>query len=44
MALLVFRFIEAAFRLLRDDITMLIVSHEAEDAIDDAARYVKENT
>ena len=44
MALLVFRFIEAAFRLLRDDITMLIVSHEAEDAMDDAARYVKENT
>ena len=44
MALLVFRFIQAAFRLLRGDITMLIVSHEAEDAMDDAARYVKENT
>lgn len=44
MALLVFRFIQAAFRLLRGDITMLIVSHEAEDAVDDAAQYVKENT
>ena len=38
MALLIFRFIQAAFRLMRDDITMLIVSHEAEDAIDDAAQ------
>lgn len=44
MALLVFRFIQAAFKLIRDDITMLIVSHEAEDAMDDAAQYVKDNT
>lgn len=44
MALLVFRFIQAAFKLMRDDITMLIVSHEAEDAMDDAAQYVKDNT
>lgn len=43
MALLIFRFIQAAFRLMRDDITMLIVSHEAEDAIDDAAQYLKDN-
>jgi C4-dicarboxylate transporter DctQ subunit len=43
MALLVFRFIQAAFRLLRGDITMIIVSHEAEDQIEDAAQYVKEN-
>ena len=43
MALLVFRFIQAAFRLLRGDITMLIVSHEAEDQIEDAAQYVKDN-
>ncbi len=44
MALLVFRFVQAAFKLMRDDITMLIVSHEAEDAMDDAAQYVKDNT
>ncbi|MCO4824163.1 MAG: TRAP transporter small permease [Amylibacter sp.] len=43
MALLVFRFIQAAFRLLRGDITMIIVSHEAEDQIEDAAQYVKDN-
>ena len=43
MALLIFRFIQAAFRMMRDDITMLIVSHEAEDAIDDAAQYLKDN-
>ena len=43
MALLIFRFIQAAFRLMRDDITMLVVSHEAEDAIDDAAQYLKDN-
>lgn len=44
MALLVFRFFQAAFKLLRGDIKMLIVSHEAEDAVDDAAQYVKDNT
>ncbi len=43
MALLVFRFIQAAFRLLRGDITMIIVSHEAEDQIEDAAQYIKDN-
>ncbi len=44
MALLLFRFIQAAIRLVRGEIKMLIVSHEAEDAVDDAAQYVKENT
>lgn len=43
-ALLVFRFIQAAGKLIRGDIKMLIVSHEAEDAVDDAAQYVKDNT
>ena len=43
MALLIFRFIQEAFRTMRDDITMLIVSHEAEDAIYDAAQYLKDN-
>jgi C4-dicarboxylate transporter DctQ subunit len=44
MALLVFRFFQAAFKLLRGDIKMLIVSHEAEGSVDDAAQYVKDNT
>ena len=38
MALLLFRFIQATIALWRGEIDTLIVSHEAEDAIDDAAR------
>ena len=35
MALLLFRFIQAFVRLLRGEADSLIVSHEAEDAIED---------
>jgi C4-dicarboxylate transporter DctQ subunit len=35
MALLLFRFIQATVRLVRGDINSLIVSHEAEDAVED---------
>lgn len=35
MALLLFRFIQATLRLIRGDVDSLIVSHEAEDAVDD---------
>ncbi|MCI4660241.1 MAG: TRAP transporter small permease [Neomegalonema sp.] len=37
MGLLLWRFIQAALRLLRGDLEMVIASHEAEDAIEDAA-------
>ena len=36
MALLLFRFIQATLRLLRGDAESLIVSHEAEDAVEEA--------
>jgi C4-dicarboxylate transporter DctQ subunit len=35
MALLLFRFVQATVRLVRGDINSLIVSHEAEDAVED---------
>ncbi|MEM1073212.1 MAG: TRAP transporter small permease [Pseudomonadota bacterium] len=35
MALLLFRFIQATVRIARSDATSLIVSHEAEDAVED---------
>lgn len=35
MALLLFRFVQAAIRIIRGDTDRLIVSHEAEDAVDD---------
>ncbi|MFQ5623265.1 MAG: TRAP transporter small permease [Gammaproteobacteria bacterium] len=37
MALLLFRFIQATWRLWKGDIDTLIVSHEAEDAVEEAA-------
>jgi len=37
MALLMFRFLQATRRILRDDQSLLIASHEAEDDIDEAA-------
>lgn len=43
MALLLFRFCQAGLKLWRGEITMLIVSHEAEDSIEEAAQYVKDN-
>jgi len=41
MALLLFRFAQATVRLWRGEITSLIVSHEAEDAVEEAARRVE---
>ena len=35
MALLLFRFVQATIRIFRGDATSLIVSHEAEDAVED---------
>ncbi|MFK7762816.1 MAG: TRAP transporter small permease [Roseobacter sp.] len=35
MALLLFRFVQATFRIIKGDATSLIVSHEAEDAVAD---------
>jgi C4-dicarboxylate transporter DctQ subunit len=35
MALLLFRFVQATLRVWRGDATSLIVSHEAEDAVED---------
>ena len=43
MALLMFRFLQAALRLWNDEITSLIVSHEAEDAIEEAANRLEAN-
>nr|WP_325251236.1 TRAP transporter small permease [Amylibacter sp.] len=43
MALLLFRFCQAGRKLWRGEITMLIVSHEAEESIEEAAQYVKDN-
>jgi len=43
MALLLFRFIQAGIRLWRGDITTIIASHEAEEAVEDASlRAVKD--
>jgi len=41
MALLLFRFCQAAVRLWTGEITTLVASHEAEDEIEDAAAVVK---
>jgi len=38
MALLLFRFIQAGMRLWRGEITTVIASHEAEEAVEDASR------
>ncbi|MEM7438610.1 MAG: TRAP transporter small permease [Pseudomonadota bacterium] len=42
MALLVYRFIQAGVRVLRDEQDMLIVSHEAEDDVAEAAAKLKD--
>lgn len=42
MALLLFRFVQAAVRLWRGEITNVIASHEAEEAVEDAAREMKD--
>ncbi len=41
MALLLFRFLQATWALWNDDITTLIVSHEAEDDVEQAAKQVQ---
>ncbi|MCO4778337.1 MAG: TRAP transporter small permease, partial [Lentibacter algarum] len=38
MALMLFRFIQATVRVWTGEATSLIVSHEAEDAVEDARR------
>ncbi len=43
MALLLFRFIQAALRLIRGEATSLIVSHEAEDDVRDVQHLNAEN-
>ena len=43
MALLLFRFIQAGVRVFTGQATALIVSHEAEDAIDDVAHMNRED-
>ncbi|PWE32583.1 TRAP transporter permease DctQ [Maritimibacter sp. 55A14] len=43
MALLLLRFTQATLRLLRGDAESLIVSHEAEDAVEDVARMNRED-
>ncbi|MBT5077035.1 MAG: TRAP transporter small permease [Rhodospirillales bacterium] len=42
MALLLFRFIQATLRLWRGEIVSLIVSHEAEEAVQEAAQKLKD--
>ncbi|MFT5161228.1 MAG: C4-dicarboxylate transporter DctQ subunit, partial [Paracoccaceae bacterium] len=42
MALLLFRFVEATVKLWRGEIDSLIVSHEAEKAVQDAAASLKD--
>ena len=42
MALLLFRSLQAAFRLWKGDISTMIASHEVEDQIDEAAEKLKE--
>ncbi len=42
MALLLFRFVQATIALWRGEITSLIVSHEAEDAVEEAAAKLKD--
>ena len=37
MALLLFRFVEAGIRVWRGELDLIIVSHEAEDAVEEAA-------
>lgn len=44
MALLLFRFLQASWSLWKGDIDSLIVSHEAEDAVEEAAKRVEEGT
>ena len=42
MGLLMFRFVQAFVRLLRGEIDSLIVSHEAEDAVEEAANRLEQ--
>lgn len=43
VALLLFRFLQAGWRVLTDQQAMIIVSHEVEDAIDEAAAAIDDN-
>ena len=42
MALLIWRFVQAGLRVWRNDQHLLIVSHEAEDEVAEAAAKLKE--
>lgn len=44
MALLTYRFAQAAVRMIRGDLTMVIASHEAEDDIEEAAERATSGT
>lgn len=41
MALLLFRFVQATWQLWKGEIDSLIVSHEAEDAVEEAAKQIE---
>jgi C4-dicarboxylate transporter DctQ subunit len=44
MALMLYRLVQSLVRILRGEIDTIIVSHEAEDAVEDAGKSLSEDT
>ena len=43
MALMLYRLVQSLVRILRGEIDTIIVSHEAEDAVEDAGKSLSED-